>query len=108
MRSHHGQRRKLPPPISQRTSAGRGLCGDLWGANVGGLYNYLVEVMRDIKFAIGTRVEKFTGDYTGPGVVRGITILEGGKVLYLVGHRIEGGKGEFVHVYSAANLRVRP
>jgi hypothetical protein len=57
------------------------------------------------KFEIGQTVYKWTGDYNGPGVVRGISALADGKLRYLVGHRIEGGKGEFLHVYAAGNLR---
>jgi hypothetical protein len=59
------------------------------------------------KFQIGDQVFKWTGDYTGPGTVRGISTLPSGKVRYLVGHRVEGGEGEFLHVYSEGNLRPR-
>lgn len=67
----------------------------------------LGEVMttREPKFTIGQEVEKWTGDYTGRGTVRGISILGNGKLRYLVGHRIEDGTGEFLHVYSEGNLR---
>src|SRR6476620_4660550 len=51
------------------------------------------------KFKIGQWVEKWTGDYTGPGIVRGISTLASGRLRYLVGHRIDGGIGEFLHVY---------
>lgn len=63
--------------------------------------------MRDStqKFEIGQLVYKWTGDYSGPGRVRGITALPDGKLRYLVGHRIEGGTGEFLHVYAEGNLR---
>jgi hypothetical protein len=37
--------------------------------------------------------------------VRGISVLASGKMRYLVGHRIEGGSGEFLHVYAEGNLR---
>ena len=57
------------------------------------------------KFEVGQLVYKWTGDYGGPGRVRGIATLPDGKVRYLVGHRIEGGRGEFLHVYAAGNLR---
>jgi len=60
---------------------------------------------REPKFNIGQLVFKHTGDYTGPGRVRGISTLENGKLRYLVGHRIEGGTGEFLHVYAEGNLR---
>lgn len=61
--------------------------------------------MPEPKFQIGDAVFKWTGDYTGPGIVRGISILGNGKLRYLVGHRIEGGDGEFLHVYAEGNLR---
>jgi len=57
------------------------------------------------KFETGQTVLKWTGDYGGPGIVRGIAGLENGKLRYLVGHRIEGGTGEFLHVYAEGNLR---
>ena len=50
------------------------------------------------KFEIGQLVYKWTGDYTGPGRVRGIAFNQHGAVRYLVGHRVEGGSGEFLHV----------
>jgi hypothetical protein len=57
------------------------------------------------KFAIGQIVFKWTGDYTGPGTIRGIAGLDNGKLRYLVGHKIMGGTGEFLHVYAEGNLR---
>ncbi len=61
--------------------------------------------MNEFKFQIGDKVYKHTGDYRGPGVVRGVTTLPNHKPRYLVGHKIEGGDGEFLHVYAAYNLR---
>lgn len=58
-----------------------------------------------IKFQIGQHVYKWTGDYTGPGIVRGHSFTPNGKVRYLVGHKVEGGTGEFYHFYSSGNLR---
>lgn len=58
------------------------------------------------EFRIGDRVFKWTGDYTGPGTVRGISKLPNGKTRYLVGHTIVGGTGEFLHVYASGNLRL--
>jgi hypothetical protein len=52
------------------------------------------------KFKIGQWVEKWTGDYTGPGIVRGISTLASGRLRNLVGLRIEGGIGEFLLVPS--------
>lgn len=61
--------------------------------------------MGEPKFKVGDAVYKWTGDYGGPGVVRGITTLQNGKLRYLVGHVIDGGIGEFLHVYAEGNLR---
>ena len=58
------------------------------------------------KFNIGDRVFKWTGDFTGHGIVRGVSKLPSGKLRYLVGHTIVGGKGEFLHVYASGNLRL--
>jgi hypothetical protein len=63
------------------------------------------EIPVEAKFQIGQLVFKWTGDYTGPGRVRGIAELENGKLRYLVGHRLEGGTGELLHVYAEGNLR---
>ena len=60
--------------------------------------------MRQPKFEIGQTVYKLTGDYTGLGVVRGISLHGNGQLHYLVGHRI-GGSREFLHVYAEGNLR---
>jgi hypothetical protein len=57
------------------------------------------------KFGIGQRVFKWTGDYTGPGIVRGIAFNGKGQPRYMVGHQIEAGTGEFLHVYAEGNLR---
>jgi hypothetical protein len=61
--------------------------------------------MTQPKFQIGQLVYKWTGDYTGPGIVRGHAINGSGKLRYLVGHRVEGGTGEFLHVYAEGNLK---
>jgi hypothetical protein len=57
------------------------------------------------KFEIGQHVFKWTGNYGGPGIVRGIANDHGQPLRYLVGHSIEGGFGEFYHVYAEGNLR---
>ena len=57
------------------------------------------------EFAIGDRVEKFTGDYRAAGEIRAVfTIYDGGPVRYVVRHTA-AGSGYFCHIYSAANLR---
>jgi hypothetical protein len=61
--------------------------------------------MAEPKFQIGDEVFKWTGDYTGPGVVRGLAKTASGKWRYLVGHQIIDGTGEFLHVYAEGNLR---
>jgi hypothetical protein len=62
---------------------------------------------REPKFQIGQAVEKWTGNYGGPGIVRGIARDEGQPLRYIVGHKIEGGHGEFYHIYAEGNLRDR-
>jgi hypothetical protein len=57
------------------------------------------------KFKVGQRVTKWTGNYGGPGIVRGIANDKDQPLRYLVGHTIEGGFGEFYHVYAEGNLR---
>ena len=59
-------------------------------------------------FHIGQRVEKFTGDYTGPGIVVGVCHLDNGVIRYVVSHKLEGGTGFLLHLYSEANLRELP
>ena len=61
--------------------------------------------MSDALFKPGDRVEKFSGDYTGPGIVRKVIDDIPGRLRYVVGHRIEGGSGEFWHIYSPQQLR---
>jgi hypothetical protein len=57
------------------------------------------------RFEVGQLVYKHTGGYGGRGIVRGVTVLPSRQVRYLVGHKIEGGFGEFLHVYAEGNLR---
>lgn len=52
------------------------------------------------QFAIGQRVEKFTGDYQLEGTVRAVFQTGSGKVRLVVEH--DPG---FLHIYSPANLR---
>ena len=61
--------------------------------------------MRQPKYRVGQLVEKWTGQYGGPGRVRGIANEDGQPLRYIVGHRIEGGFGEFYHIYAEGNLR---
>ncbi|MGB3833744.1 MAG: hypothetical protein WA975_17985 [Mesorhizobium sp.] len=59
-------------------------------------------------FAVGDRVEKIGGRYGGPGRIVGVTTeLDGdGYRLYNVAMKVEGGYGEFVHVFPASVLRL--
>lgn len=57
------------------------------------------------EFKKGELVEKFKGDYTGPGRVEGVFNLDDGRTRYMVSHGILGGSGTFLHIYSAAQLR---
>ncbi|WP_234911306.1 hypothetical protein [Allorhizobium taibaishanense] len=56
-------------------------------------------------FKIGDMVEKYTGDYSARGEVRGIFATTRGAVRYVVEHQAEGG-GSFCHIYSEHNLRL--
>jgi len=57
------------------------------------------------RFKVGQTVYKHTGNYGGVGIVRGIANDTDQPLRYLVGHKIEGGFGEFYHVYAEGNLR---
>jgi hypothetical protein len=58
------------------------------------------------EYEIGDRVEKFTGDYSGEGEIRGYFYAwEGGPLRYIVKHTLEGGRGYLCHIYSPKNLR---
>ena len=60
-------------------------------------------------FEIGQLVEKIGGRYGGPGRIVGVTteLDDDGYRLYDVAMRVEGGYGEFVHVFPASALRLR-
>jgi hypothetical protein len=61
--------------------------------------------MRDsATFLVGDRVTKFAGDYGGPGIVKAV-VPHGDSHRYMVAHKIEGGFGEFLHIYSEHQLR---
>lgn len=54
-------------------------------------------------YAIGERVDKYTGDYQLAGEVRAVFMTKAGKVRYVVEH--DPG---FLHIYGDANLRPSP
>jgi hypothetical protein len=61
------------------------------------------------KYSIGDNVMKIGTGYTGPGEVRGIFEIEdGGSIRYAVRHRIEGGNGWLLHIYSETQLKAIP
>lgn len=61
------------------------------------------------EFQNGDLVEKIGGRYGGPGRIVGATVdLGDGYRLYNVAMRVEGGYGEFVHVFPAVVLRPLP
>lgn len=61
----------------------------------------------DPEFAVGQKVRKVGGRYGGPGRIVGFSedLDNAGYRLYQVAMRVEGGYGEFVHVFPAAALR---
>lgn len=58
-------------------------------------------------FEPGDPVEKHGGAYGGPGKVVGKFEAAPGVWRYVVAHKIEGGWGVFLHIYSAAQIRHR-
>lgn len=60
-------------------------------------------------FLIGDRVQKVGGRYGGPGRIVGVSeeLDDDGYRLYQVAMRVEGGYGEFIHVFPAACLRLQ-
>jgi hypothetical protein len=57
-------------------------------------------------FTVGQKVEKFGGDYGGPGVVVGGFELVQGIWRYNVAHMIQGGYGVFIHIYNEREIRL--
>lgn len=56
-------------------------------------------------FVIGQMVEKFSGDYGGPGRVVDRLEPEPGKLRYVVAFEIAAGFGEFYHILNPSQLR---
>jgi len=59
------------------------------------------------KFRTGEFVTKTGTGYSGPGIV--VTVFEGldHHWRYVVMHRIDGGQGEFYHIYREGQLATR-
>lgn len=57
-----------------------------------------------MKFRTGDRVMKNGAGYNGPGEVVVGFLGKDGHPRYVVAHNIEGGRGEFYHIYSEAQL----
>jgi len=64
--------------------------------------------MTDPAFKRGDLVEKHGGRYGGPGRIVGETddLSDDGYRLYAVAMKVEGGYGEFVHVFPESVLRL--
>lgn len=43
--------------------------------------------------------------YTGPGIERGRICASEGSLRIIVGHKILGGQGEFLHIYAFNQLQ---
>lgn len=56
-----------------------------------------------IKFVVGDRVRKVTGDYQITGEVRSVFSKANGEIRLVVEHKAEGG-GSFLHIYGESNL----
>lgn len=59
-----------------------------------------------MKYKIGDKVIKVTGDYRISGEVRAVFTMANGAIRICVEHKAEGG-GSFLHVYGEANLEPR-
>jgi hypothetical protein len=57
-----------------------------------------------MKFRAGDSVYKSGAGYAGPGEVVVAFLGKDGHPRYVVAHRIEGGRGEFYHIYGEAQL----
>lgn len=63
--------------------------------------------MAEFKFKKGDLVEKFAGEYGGPGVVVCTDKDEGDNIFVGVSMKVEGGFGHFVHFFREKQLRHR-
>lgn len=61
----------------------------------------------DAPFIIGDRVVKTGTGYGGPGIVRDTFQLTDGQWRIVVAHKIDGGWGELLHIYSPVQLEKR-
>ena len=64
------------------------------------------ETSRGTKFHVGDAVYKWTGEYGGQGIVRGVIVLPNGEPRYIVSHKIENGFGVLYHIYRENDLRI--
>jgi hypothetical protein len=59
-----------------------------------------------MEFNIGDQVEKFSGDYTGYGEIRGMFyISDNGPVRYIVKFALDKGTGALCHICNPKTLR---
>jgi hypothetical protein len=65
--------------------------------------------MVTFKFAIGDHVQKQGAGYSGPGVVvAAFPGVDDNHPRYVVGHRVQGGRGVFYHIYGEGQLSILP
>lgn len=57
-----------------------------------------------VPLAFGAHVTKTGAGYGGPGHVCGVAIAEDGSPRIIVAHKIEGGNGRLMHIYSKAQI----
>jgi len=57
-----------------------------------------------VPLACGAHVKKTGTGYGGPGRVCGVAIAEDGSPRVIVAHKIEGGHGRLIHIYSKAQI----
>jgi hypothetical protein len=58
-------------------------------------------------YVVDDEVEKIGGQYGGPGVIKAVISLNDGNIRYIVSHKIEGGWGQLLHIYSPQQIKPR-
>jgi hypothetical protein len=66
------------------------------------------ESMNLPRLQIGDDVEKFGGSYGGPGRIVSKFPVNENEWRFIVSHKIEGGYGKLLHIYTAGQLRKLP
>lgn len=60
------------------------------------------------RLQIGDDVEKYGGSYGGPGRIVSKFPVNETEWRYIVSHKIEGGYGKLLHIYTEGQLRKLP